>query len=92
VIDRRSPSSDSTTSRYIQPADWTGFEAQYRFRETAYRLRIERGEMDEVTLDEQTLPGNRVPLVNDGREREVTVRVAAVQPAPASAPEVAAAK
>jgi cellobiose phosphorylase len=78
--------------RPLLPADWTGFEAQYRFRETAYRLRIERGEMDEVTLDEQTLPGNRVPLVNDGREREVTVRVAAVQPAPASAPEVAAAK
>lgn len=78
--------------RPLLPADWTGFEAQYRFRETAYRLRIERGEVNEVMLDEQTLPGNRVPLLDDGREREVVVRVAAVQPAPASTPEVAAAK
>ncbi|WP_280154855.1 glycoside hydrolase family 94 protein [Piscinibacter sp. XHJ-5] len=76
----------------LLPADWSGFDVDYRFRETPYRLRIERGAADEVMLEGRTLPGRRLPLVDDGRRREVIVRVVEVQPVPAAAREVAAAK
>ncbi len=60
------------------PSDWPGYEVDYRFGETLYRIRVEnpkkvcRG-VREVKLDGGVLPGEGIPLRDDRREHEVVV-------------------
>jgi cyclic beta-1,2-glucan synthetase len=57
------------------PAGWTGYHVDYRFRETTYRIDIERarGADPSVTVDGELQPGNSIALVDDGRARAVHV-------------------
>ena len=62
------------------PAHWKGFKVDYRFGTTHYVIRVEnphnvnRG-IQQVMLDENPLPGNLVPLLEDGRRHEVRVEM-----------------
>jgi cyclic beta-1,2-glucan synthetase len=76
----------------LLPGDWTGFNVDYRFRDAHYRLRIVRGNVTEIELDGQTQSGNVVPLYDDNRTHEVTVRLDGSHVPGAVAREVAAAK
>lgn len=57
------------------PADWTSYRVDYRFRETPYRIEVVFGARGEVVLDGRAVDGEGVPLVDDGKTHEVTVRV-----------------
>jgi cellobiose phosphorylase len=60
------------------PDDWTGFKMQYRYRETFYRIDVKRspgGEAPSLSLDGQGLDGTAVPLVDDGRDHSVELRI-----------------
>src|SRR5258706_4204292 len=76
----------------LMAPEWTGFKVDYRFRETPYRLRIERADRGEVDEGVRVQAGRRVRLDDDGRTHEVTVRIAPVQAGAPAASEVAAAK
>ncbi|HEX7619789.1 MAG TPA: glucoamylase family protein [Anaerolineales bacterium] len=60
------------------PHFWPGFKVDYRFGNTHYRISVEnphninRG-VRQVLLDGNLLPGNQVPLVEDGKPHEVQV-------------------
>ncbi|MGE5249956.1 MAG: GH36-type glycosyl hydrolase domain-containing protein, partial [Bacteroidota bacterium] len=60
------------------PRGWPGFQVTYRFGKTVFHIRVEnpsgvhRG-VRQVTLDGKTLPGNQIPLTDDGGEHEVHV-------------------
>jgi cellobiose phosphorylase len=60
------------------PHFWPGFKVDYRFGNTYYRISVEnphninRG-VRQVLLDGNLLPGNQVPLVEDGKPHEVQV-------------------
>ncbi len=61
------------------PTHWSGFEFTYRYHTSIYYIKVERLAGDELKvrqliLNGQVLPGNSVPLVDDGREHHVTVR------------------
>jgi cyclic beta-1,2-glucan synthetase len=57
------------------PVGWTGYHVDYRFRETTYRIDIERARSADpsVTMDGELQPGDSVPLVDDGRTHAVRV-------------------
>ena len=57
------------------PVGWTGYHVDYRFRETTYRIDIERarGADPSVTVDGELQPGGSIPLVDDGRAHAVRV-------------------
>ena len=60
------------------PRDWPGFKVDYRFGDTHYKISVEnphnvnRG-IQQVMLDGNPLPGNLIPLVEDGQLHEVRV-------------------
>jgi cyclic beta-1,2-glucan synthetase len=64
------------------PPDWKGFKLHYRYRETVYHITFTQitgseGEgvgVDRVTLDGMDQPDGSIPLVDDQREHQVTVR------------------
>ncbi|CAG1013497.1 cyclic beta-1,2-glucan synthetase [Burkholderiaceae bacterium] len=74
------------------PAHWPAYRIDYRFRETPYRLQIEWGERDEVQVEGEVHAGAAVPLVDDGRAREVRVTLVRRAEAPAPQPESATVK
>ncbi|HUG21622.1 GH36-type glycosyl hydrolase domain-containing protein [Piscinibacter sp.] len=74
------------------PPEWPGFSLAYRFRDTAYRIDVETGETSEVAVDGIVHAGHTVPLVNDGAEHVVQVRVARAEGAPVPTAESAAVK
>ncbi len=60
------------------PRDWPGFKVNYHFGMARYRISIENPEevnrgLRHVALDGKFLPGNLVPLVDDGQLHEVHV-------------------
>ena len=62
------------------PRSWTMFTVHYRYRKTAYHIHITRPPAgldrgDRLTLDGETLTGNRVPLLDDGREHFVEMQL-----------------
>jgi cyclic beta-1,2-glucan synthetase len=63
------------------PRDWPGYELTYRHGETSYRIRVgnpdgvNRG-VRVVTLDGEVLPGEEIPLLDDGQQHEVEVLMA----------------
>jgi cyclic beta-1,2-glucan synthetase len=64
------------------PRDWPGFHAVYRVGRSAWHVRVEnprrvsRG-IEDLTLDGASLRDGVVPLVDDGREHVVVVRMGA---------------
>jgi cyclic beta-1,2-glucan synthetase len=61
------------------PVDWEGFTVHYRYRETAYHIKVVQGQAGEdegsVTVDGVVLQGQTIPLVDDHGEHAVEVRV-----------------
>ncbi|OQX28118.1 MAG: cyclic beta 1-2 glucan synthetase [Desulfobacteraceae bacterium IS3] len=63
------------------PAEWSGFTADYRFRETVWHIKVIRKQTDEkeektVTVDGVLQPGNAINLAAGGsREHSVVVTV-----------------
>jgi cyclic beta-1,2-glucan synthetase len=63
------------------PAEWKEFTLRYRYRDALYRItvlrtRFEEGEMG-VTVDGVQQPDGTIPLVDDGRDHSVEVRIKA---------------
>jgi cellobiose phosphorylase len=62
------------------PKSWSAYTIYYRHAETQYRISVEnpsgvnRG-VEEVTLDGERLPSSDIPLLEDGNEHEVRVRM-----------------
>jgi cellobiose phosphorylase len=70
------------------PPPWSGFEVDYRFGDTTYRLQFSRtGDRatPQLVLDGRLLADSRLPLFDDGVAHEVHVALAA--PAPVAADE-----
>jgi len=61
------------------PEAWPGFRVSYRFRETTYRIHVEKpegvlGGVERILLDGDERPGDGgIPLVDDGGVHEVRV-------------------
>ena len=60
------------------PGNWPGFQLTYRFRRTAYHVRVENPDgvnrgIRQIMLNGLSLPDNRIPLTDDGRQHEVRV-------------------
>jgi cellobiose phosphorylase len=75
------------------PPHWNGFEVDYRYAGTSYRLQFSRSgdrAAPQLFLDGQPLAGNRLPLRDDGRAHDVHVALAAPAAVPmgATSPEV----
>jgi cyclic beta-1,2-glucan synthetase len=60
------------------PRDWSGFKMDYRFGTALYKISVEnpngvnRG-IKRITLDGMIMPGNLIPLVDDGQPHEIYV-------------------
>ena len=61
------------------PADWTGFELDYRFGSSLYRLEVVQaaGATPGMVLDGEPLPGLVLPLRDDGAGHRVKITLAA---------------
>ncbi len=68
------------------PDDWPGFTLDYRYSDTVYRVRVERGDTQGVNIDGERRDDFAIPLIAGGGTRRVHVHVA--QPAQASPPGV----
>ena len=59
------------------PASWQGYQLTYRWGSSRYHIQVtRRGEpLDghEIRVDGRPLPGDTIPLVDDGRDHEVLV-------------------
>lgn len=60
------------------PREWTSYQMRYRFGSTNYHIKVEnphpvtRGVI-QIRLDDVILPGDRIPLDDDGRNHQVLV-------------------
>lgn len=64
------------------PRSWEGYELVYRFGDTTYRIRVENNEnvcrgVRQLSIDDQQIPSNILPLVDDGGRHEVRVKLGA---------------
>ncbi len=58
------------------PAGWGGFKMHYRFRETVYHIAIVQGSgAAAMTIDGEAHAGSAIPLVDDGRDHTVELRL-----------------
>ena len=60
------------------PGTWPGFQLNYRFGKTSYRVRVENPEglnhgIRQVQLDGMPVPDGLIPLTDDGRQHAVQV-------------------
>lgn len=60
------------------PGNWPGFQLTYRFGSTPYLIRVENPDdvnrgIRQILLDRIPLPGDQIPLSDDGRQHEVHV-------------------
>ena len=67
------------------PGNWPGFQLTYRFGRTPYRVRVENPEgvnrgIRQIMLNGLSLPDNRIPLTDDGRQHEVRVIMGSANP------------
>jgi len=61
------------------PAGWAGFTMHYRYRETVYHISIAQGSGSAgMTIDGEVREGGAIPMVDDGREHTVEVRLGSV--------------
>ena len=64
--------------RPLLPAHWDGFELDYRFGQTGWRIRVRRDaavQAPALTLDGQPLQGVELPLHDDTQPHEVLLRL-----------------
>ena len=57
------------------PAGWKGYKMHYRYRETVYHIAIVQGVEEGITIDGAAHEGPSIPLVDDGRDHVVEVRL-----------------
>jgi cellobiose phosphorylase len=58
------------------PAAWAGFKVHYRYRETVYHISVLQGPGEAaMTIDGAPRPFGAIPLVDDGREHIVELRL-----------------
>ncbi len=58
------------------PAGWGGFTMHYRYRETVYHVSIAQGSGSAgMTIDGEVREGSAIPMVDDGRDHVVEVRL-----------------
>jgi len=65
------------------PPHWSGFEVDYVHKTTTFHLQFDRTGQDRephVTLDGRALGGNRLPLVDDGRQHRVQIALPSMMP------------
>ena len=65
------------------PPHWSGFEVDYTYRSTLYKLKFDRSGADrqpQVVLDGRPLGSSRLPLVDDGQPHEVRVALPSMTP------------
>jgi cyclic beta-1,2-glucan synthetase len=67
------------------PGNWPGFQLTYRFGRTAYQVRVENPDrvnrgIRQIMLNGLSLPDNRIPLTDDGRQHEVRVIMGSADP------------
>jgi len=67
------------------PGNWPGFQLTYRFGRTPYLIRVENPDgvnrgLRQIMLNGVSLPDNRIPLTNDGRQHEVRVLMGSALP------------
>ena len=60
------------------PRHWSGYELAYRYGGTTYKISVENPDgvnrgVKQVVLDGTVLPGDEIPLVDDGKEHTVRV-------------------
>jgi cellobiose phosphorylase len=60
------------------PQDWAGYELNYRYGDTSYRISVENPDgvnhgVRQMTLDGEELDDKGVPLADDGNHHEVSV-------------------
>jgi cyclic beta-1,2-glucan synthetase len=60
------------------PQGWPGYELSYRFGRTSYKISVENPDgvnrgVKQVELDGEILPGDEIPLVDDGQQHAVRV-------------------
>ncbi|WP_283147634.1 GH36-type glycosyl hydrolase domain-containing protein [Silvimonas soli] len=60
------------------PDGWPGFDMDYRFGETTYRISVLRGDSAVLTLDGVRQEGDALQLVDDRREHKVQVQVVGI--------------
>ncbi|MCC6147872.1 MAG: hypothetical protein IT308_09935 [Anaerolineaceae bacterium] len=79
VLGLRKVGNELEINPVISP-EWDGFEIRYRFGETVYAIAVENAEhvtrgVGSIRLDGQEVKGGRIPLVDDGEEHTVRVRL-----------------
>ena len=58
------------------PAGWSGFKMHYRYRETVYHIAVVQGAGKAgMTIDGEARAAGGIPLVGDGRDHVVEVRL-----------------
>ncbi|MEO5811016.1 MAG: glycosyl hydrolase family 65 protein, partial [Rhodanobacter sp.] len=60
----------------VLPTEWEGFELDYRYRQTWYRIEVQQndpGTSDAVWLDGVQQVDGTIPLVDDGVEHKVEI-------------------
>jgi cyclic beta-1,2-glucan synthetase len=57
------------------PAGWESFQVHYRYRETVYHITVARAGEALLTIDGKAHEAGPIPLVDDGREHSVELRV-----------------
>jgi len=67
------------------PGNWPGFQLTYRFGRTPYLVRVENPDgvnrgVRQIVLNGVSLPDNRIPLTDDGRQHKVRVLMGSALP------------
>jgi cyclic beta-1,2-glucan synthetase len=62
------------------PGDWSGFELSYRNGQTSYHIQVENPDgvnrgVIRVTMDGKVLTGGDIPLLGDGQQHQVHIRM-----------------
>jgi cyclic beta-1,2-glucan synthetase len=69
---------ETLTIEPVLPADWSGFEIDYRYLSSTYRIRVQRDALLDavgISVDGQTVGCKRIRLTDDGATHEVVVRI-----------------
>ena len=59
------------------PAGWGGYKMHYRYRETVYHIAIVQAGASGITIDGEARVAGGIPLVDDGKDHVVEVRLGA---------------
>jgi cellobiose phosphorylase len=64
----------------VLPPSWDGYEMTYRFGKTTYHIQVDNPyhaaqHVQQITLDGELLVDRTVPLVDDGKEHQVEVKL-----------------